>query len=67
MARREELLISRSRTFLSRRALAARALAWSSLLLDMGIVAKERTGLMSEESGDNGVLGWFVCKGPRSG
>lgn len=32
MARREELLISRSRTFRSRRAFAASSLRWSSLL-----------------------------------
>ena len=32
MARREELLISRSRTLRSRRALAARSFIWSSLL-----------------------------------
>ena len=41
MARREELLISRSRTLRSRRALAASSFIWSSLLcpgLDFGVL-----------------------------
>jgi len=51
MARRDELLISRSRTLRSRRALAASALSCSSLL--SGGTARE--GLWGR--------GWGVCEG----